>query len=46
MNQQNPFADLLEAAEQLDFDAQAELVSVSSRRSAERGREPVVAEVT
>ena len=41
MNQQNTFADVLDAAEQLDVDAQAELVAVLSRRLAERGRERV-----
>jgi hypothetical protein len=45
MNQQAAFADALDAAEQLDFDAQAELVSVLSRRLAERGRERVAAGV-
>lgn len=35
------FADVLDAAEQLDADAQAELVAVLSRRLAERGRERV-----
>lgn len=39
MNQQIGFADALDAAEQLDADAQAELVAVLSRRLAERGRE-------
>ena len=43
MNNQNPFAEVLEAAEQLDVDAQAELVAVLSRRLAERGRERVAA---
>lgn len=33
------FAEALDAAEQLDPDAQAELVAVLSRRLAERGRE-------
>jgi hypothetical protein len=45
MNQQNSFADVLDAAEQLDVDAQAELVAVLSRRLAERGRERVAATV-
>jgi hypothetical protein len=45
MNQQNTFADVLDAAEQLDVDAQAELVAVLSRRLAERGRERVSATV-
>lgn len=39
MTQPIAFADALEAAEQLDFDAQAELIAVLSRRLAERGRE-------
>ena len=41
MSQQIAFADALDAAEQLDADAQAELVAVLSRRLAERGREHV-----
>ncbi len=41
MNQQVAFDDALDAAEQLDVDAQAELVAVLSRRLAERGRERV-----
>jgi hypothetical protein len=45
MSQQSPFADVLDAAEQLDVEAQAELVAVLSRRLAERGRERVVATV-
>jgi ribose 1,5-bisphosphokinase PhnN len=45
MSQQIGFADVLEAAEQLDADAQAELVAVLSRRLAERGRERVAAVV-
>jgi hypothetical protein len=45
MSQQNAFADVLDAAEQLDADAQAELVAVLSRRLAERGRERVAATV-
>ena len=45
MNQKNAFADVLDAAEQLDADAQAELVGVLSRRLAERGRERVAASV-
>ncbi len=43
MSQQIAFADVLDAAEQLDADAQAELVAVLSRRLAERGRERVAA---
>jgi hypothetical protein len=46
MNQQNAFAAVLEAAAQLDADAQAELIAVLSRRLAERGRERVAAAVT
>ncbi len=45
MSQQNTFADVLDAAEQLDVDAQAELVAILSRRLAERGRERVAATV-
>jgi len=45
MSQQTAFADVLEAAEQLDSDAQAELVEILSRRLAERGRERVAATV-
>jgi ribose 1,5-bisphosphokinase PhnN len=45
MRPQNAFADVLDAAEQLDVDAQAELVAVLSRRLAERGRERVAATV-
>ena len=45
MNQPNAFADVLDAAEQLDVDAQAELVALLSRRLAERGRERVTATV-
>jgi hypothetical protein len=41
MSQGSEFADALDAAEQLDVDAQAELVAVLSRRLAERGRERV-----
>jgi hypothetical protein len=43
MSNSNAFADVLDAAEQLDVDAQAELVAVLSRRLAERGRERVAA---
>ena len=39
------FDDVLEAAEQLDADAQAELVAVLGRRLAERGRAHVAASV-
>jgi hypothetical protein len=45
MSQQTTFDDVLDAAEQLDADAQAELVAVLSRRLAERGRERVAATV-
>ncbi len=45
MNLPIAFADILDAAEQLDADAQAELVAVLSRRLAERGRERVAASV-
>ena len=43
--EQIAFADALEAVEQLDPDAQAELVAVLSRRLAERGRERLAAVV-
>lgn len=39
------FADVLDAAEQLDLDSQVELVAVLSRRLAERGRDHVAASV-
>lgn len=45
MSQTIGFADALDAAEQLDLDAQAELVAVLSRRLAERGRERVAVAV-
>lgn len=45
MSQPITFADVLDAAEQLDADSQAELVAVLSRRLAERGRERVAATV-
>ena len=45
MSKQNTFAEVLDAAEQLDVDAQAELVAVLNRRLAERGRERVAATV-
>jgi hypothetical protein len=45
MSQPMAFADVLDAAEQLDPDAQAELVAVLSRRLAERGRPRVAATV-
>ncbi len=45
MNPPIAFADVLDAAEQLDANAQAELVAVLSRRLAERGRERVATSV-
>jgi hypothetical protein len=45
MSQQNAFAEALDAFEQLDADAQTELVALLSRRLAERGRERVAATV-
>ena len=45
MSERNAFADILEAAEQLDLEDQSELVAVLSRRLAERGRERVTATV-
>jgi hypothetical protein len=45
MSEQSAFADALDAAEQLDVEAQAELVAVLTRRLAERGRERVTATV-
>lgn len=42
MSQPIVFADVLDAAEQLDTGAQAELVAILSRRLAERGRERVM----
>ncbi len=45
MSQPNAFADVLDAAEQLDEDAQAELVAILRRRLAERGRERVATAV-
>ena len=45
MSKQIDFGNILDAAEQLDVDAQAELVAVLSRRLAERGRERVTAAV-
>jgi hypothetical protein len=46
MSQQTTFDGVLDAAEQLDADGQAELVAVLRRRLAERGRERVVATVS
>ena len=45
MSKESAFADVLDAAEQLDVEAQAELVDILSRRLAERGRERVAATV-
>ncbi|MBI5757470.1 MAG: hypothetical protein HZA46_03000 [Planctomycetales bacterium] len=45
MSQNIVFSDVLEAAEHLDTDAQAELVAVLTRRLAARGRERVAASV-
>ena len=45
MTQKIAFTDALDAAEQLDADAQAELIAVLTRRLAERGRERVSAVV-
>jgi hypothetical protein len=45
MRPPSAFADILDAVDQLDPDAQAELVAVVSRRLAERGRERVAASV-
>jgi len=45
MSEQVDFAEVLDAAEQLDLDAQAELIAVLQRRLAERGRERVAASV-
>jgi ribose 1,5-bisphosphokinase PhnN len=39
MSQPVGFADALDAAKQLDAEAQAELIAILSRRLAERGRE-------
>lgn len=39
------FADVLDTAEQLDTDSQAELVEIMSRRLAERGRERIARSV-
>jgi len=45
MSQQGIFSEVLDAAEQLDAEAQVELVAILSRRLAERGRERVAASV-
>ncbi|MCZ2340953.1 MAG: hypothetical protein LC104_04055 [Bacteroidales bacterium] len=41
MNQQVSFADVLDAVEGLDVNAQTELIAVLTRRLAERGRQRV-----
>ena len=46
MNPPIVFADVLEAAEQFDVEAQAELVEILSRHLAERGRERVAEAVS
>jgi hypothetical protein len=45
MSQQIGFNEALDAIEQLDMEAQAELLAVLSRRLAERGRERIAATV-
>ncbi|MEX0775735.1 MAG: hypothetical protein WD042_08495 [Phycisphaeraceae bacterium] len=45
MPQKAAFADVLESAEQLDDEAQAELVDILNRRLAERGRQRLIAAV-
>lgn len=45
LDQPHAFAEVLDAAERLDVDAQSELVAILSRRLAERGRERVAATV-
>jgi len=45
MGEQIAFADVLEAAEQLDIEAQADLVAILRGRLAQRGRERVAATV-
>ncbi len=45
MIEHTEFADALVAAEQLDPDAQYELIAVLNRRLAERGRERIAATV-
>lgn len=46
MSQPIAFADVLEAAEQLDVESQQELVAILTRRLAARGRERVAATVS
>ena len=45
MSQPVAFADVLDAAEQLDVEAQVELIAVLSQRLAERGRQRVASSV-
>jgi hypothetical protein len=45
MSQTLPFAEVLDAAEQLEVADQAELVAILTRRLAERGRERVLTTV-
>jgi len=45
MNQPLAFADILDAADQLDPEAQVELVAILNRRLAEQGRQRVVVAV-
>jgi hypothetical protein len=45
MIQESSFADALDAAEQLDPEAQGQLIEILRRRLAERGRERVAATV-
>jgi 16S rRNA C1402 N4-methylase RsmH len=45
MNQPVLFAEVVEAAEQLDEASQAELVEILKRRLAERGRERIAASI-
>ena len=45
MSQPVAFSDVLDAAEQLDVDSQADLVAILRRRLAERGRDRVAATV-
>jgi hypothetical protein len=45
MVEQTAFADALDAVENLDPDAQVELIAVVTRRLAERGRERIAATI-
>lgn len=45
MNQPALFAEVVEAAEQLDEAAQAELIAILERRLAERARERIAASI-